>query len=86
VTGKVKLRFLTTGKGVVTIPLLFDEIYVTTTKESSSGVTYQLLTARTGTYLAATRIGRNKFEAYETPNLTALLKKAGKPYKDKEIN
>lgn len=86
VTGKVKLRFLTTGKGVVTIPLLFDEIYVTTTKESSSGVKYQLLTARTGTYLAATRIGRGKFETYEEPNLTALLKKAGKPFADKEIS
>lgn len=85
VTGKVKWRFLTTGKGVVTIPLLFDEIYVTTTKESSKGVTYQLSTARTSTYLAATRIGRGVFETYETPDIKALLKKAGLPYDDKEI-
>ncbi len=77
VTGKVKWRFLTTGKGTVTIPLLFDEIYVTTTKETSKGVTYQLLTARTSTYMAATRIGRDKFETYEKPDIKYLLKKAG---------
>jgi len=78
VNGKVKWRFLTTGKGVVTIPLLFDELYVTTTKETSKGVSYQLLTARTSTYMAATRIGRGKFDVYETPDIKALLKKAGK--------
>ena len=78
VTGKVSNRFLTTGKGVVTIPLLFDESYVMTTKETASGVTYRLLTARTGTYVASTRIGRNKFEVYEEPNIKKLLKKAGK--------
>ncbi len=78
VSGKVKWRFLTTGKGVVTIPLLFDEIYVTTTKETSKGVTYQLLTARTSTYLAATRIGRGIFETYEKPDIMYLLKKAGR--------
>jgi hypothetical protein len=78
VTGKVKWRYLTTGKGVVTIPLLFDEIYVTTTKETSKGVTYQLLTARTSTYMAVTRKGRGKFEIYEEPNIQYLLKKAGR--------
>ena len=82
VNGKVKWRYLTTGKGVVTIPLLFDELWVTTTKESSKGVTYQLLTARTSTYLAATRIGRGKFETYEEPNIKALLKKAGNRHED----
>lgn len=85
VTGKVKMRFLTTGKGVVTIPLLFDEIYVTTTKETSKGVKYQLLTARTGTYLAATRIGRGIFETYEDPNIKLLLKKANRRYEDIKV-
>ena len=85
VTGKIQKRFLTTGKGVVTIPLLFDEIYVTTTKETSKGVTYQLLTKRTNTYLAATRVGRDVFETYEEPDIKKLLEKAGLPCEDKEV-
>jgi AAA domain len=76
-------RYLTTGKGTVTIPLLFDELYVTVTKESSRGIDYQLLTARTGLYLAKTRIGVNRFDTYEKPDIKALLRKAGLPANDK---
>lgn len=79
----LKFRFLTTGKGVVTIPLLFDELYVLLTKDTSEGTKYQLLTKKTGPHVARTRIGRDKFDKLEVPDLKALLKKAGLPYEDK---
>ena len=85
VSGKVKYRFMTTGKGDITIPLEFDEIWVTNTKETASGINYQVITRRTGPYLAATRIGREVFETYEKPNIKELLKKAGKNVQDKPL-
>jgi hypothetical protein len=85
VTGKVSYRFMTTGKGEVTIPLLFDEIWVADTKETSKEVVYRILTRRTGPYMARTRIGREVFETYEEPNIKALLKKAGRPIEDKPL-
>jgi hypothetical protein len=84
--GKIKYRFLTTGKGNVTIPLLFDEIYVALAQQKGAGdVKYKLLTQRNGHYTAATRIGREKFEAFEEPDIKALLKKAGRSCEDKPI-
>ena len=83
VTGEVKWRFMTTGKGVTIIPLFFDELWVTTTKETSRGVDYQLLTKSTGPYLAGTVIGRDLFETYEEPDIKKLLKKAKWSCEDK---
>lgn len=79
----IKFRFMTTGQGMVTIPLLFDEVYIAVTKESSKGLSYHLLTKSTGAHLARTRIGGDKFATLEEPDIKALLKKAGYPCEDK---
>ena len=66
------------------LPLLFDEVYVTLTKETSKGVEYFFLTANTGMYQARTRLGAGgKFELYERPDFKGLLKKVGFPTEDK---
>ena len=79
-------RFMTTGQGMVTIPLLFDEIYVTSPKETSSGIEYRLLTKSTGTFLARSRLSADGLlETYEKPDLKYILKKVGMPYQDKEL-
>jgi hypothetical protein len=80
-----KFRFMTTGDGTTVLPLLFDELYVTHTKESASGLTYSLITKHTGQYVARTRIGAEKFETYEEPDIKALLTKAGFSAKDKPL-
>ena len=85
VSGKTTYRFMTTGKGEVTIPLLFDELWIADTKETSSKVEYRILTRRTGPYVARTRIGREVFETYEKPDIKYLLKKAGRNTDDKPL-
>lgn len=83
-TGKVRYRYMTTGKGAIIIPTLFDEVYVSITKETSGGVSYSLLTQNTGAYAARTRLGAGGiFEAYEEPDIKRLLKKAGMPAENK---
>jgi hypothetical protein len=84
VTGKVMKDVMITGKLVRRLPLLFDEIYYASTKETSKGSSYSLLTQKTSTYQARTRIGRfGKFEQYEEPDIKKLLKKAGYSTDDK---
>lgn len=79
-------RFMTTGQGMVTIPLLFDEIWVLDTKESSSGTDYILLTQRTKFHLARSRLAAGgKLDKVEKPDIKYLLKKAGLPTSDKEL-
>lgn len=83
--GKMFIGPQLTGKLRQRIPLLFSELYVATASVSSSGVEYRLLTQATGLYRARTRMGNNgKFETYEKPDITYLLKKANK-YKRKEV-
>ena len=77
-SGKMFVGPLFVGKLKVRVPLLFDEIYMATTKETSNGVSYSLLTRNTGLYRARTRLGsNNRFETYEQPDIKALLAKAG---------
>lgn len=74
---KIIKRFMTTGQGSVIIPLLFDEIWVMDPKESSSGVTYRVLTQSTGRDLARSRISAGGLlDKYEVPNFSTILKKA----------
>lgn len=82
----VLYRPLITGKLNVRTPLLFSEIYVLDTKQTSKGIERTILTQSTGRYLARTRIGREVFDLHEVPNLSQLLKKAGKAYEDKQIS
>lgn len=81
---KPTYRFMTTGQAAVSLPLLFDELYVMEPKESSSGVQYRILTQATGTFVARSRLAANgKFAKYEEADIKALLKKAGLSTDDK---
>ena len=80
----VKYRFLTIGQAMVTIPLLFDEIYVIVGEEGRDGPKREMLIDSLGTYIARSRLKRNgKLEAVEPPDIKAILKKAGFNYEDK---
>ena len=65
---------------MVTIPLLFDELYTLRTKAIGNDVKYELLTKSTGLYLARSRMAADgKLDAVEEPDIKAMLKKAGRP-------
>ena len=83
-TGKILMRLLAIGDANITLPTLFDEVYVAITKESPTEINktkYFLLTSPKGPYLARTRMGSMKFTQEEEPDLTKLLKKAGREVK-----
>lgn len=81
---EVKYRFYVTGDAVVTIPLLFDEIYVIVGEEGRNGPKREMLTDSLGTYIARSRLKREGLlNAVEPPDLKALLKKAGFSIDDK---
>ena len=79
-----RYRYMTTGKGAIIIPLMFDEQWTTIVKQTSGGPEYQILTSPWGYYRGRTRIGRGVFKQFEVPDITALLKKAGWTTNDKE--
>lgn len=84
IVGKLEYSPLITGKLVVRVPLMFSEVYVAMTKETSKGLEYKWLTQAAGSYTARTRLGKGgKFQQYEDPNFKALLAKAGKSTEDK---
>jgi len=86
VTGRLSYRYMVTGKAQVTIPLLFDEIWVCDPKSTSSGVEYRILTQSNGTYLARSRMAKKGLlKTYEEPNIKAMLKKCGFPTEDKPL-
>lgn len=96
VNGTVAYRYMTTGKGAITLPLLFDEQWVMEPKKSSAGVDYRILTKSTGTHSARSRLARTglldqyenvtiKQGSNELVGFRAILKKAGKSYEDKSI-
>ena len=77
-------RFLMAGKGAIVVPLLFDEIWVTDSKETSSGVEYFIRLVNNGMLLARSRLaGTGCLDAIEKPNFRNIIKKAGMNYKDK---
>jgi hypothetical protein len=81
---EVKYRFYTTGQAVVTIPLLFDEIYVIVGKEGRDGPQREMLIDSLGTFLARSRLKADgKLDAIEPPDIKAILKKAGLKWEDK---
>ena len=80
----IKYRFYTTGQAVVTIPLLFDEIYVIVGEEGRDGPRRNMLIDSLGTYVARSRLKANgKLNAVEEPDIKKLLKKAGFDWRDK---
>ena len=81
---EVKYRFYTVGQAVVTIPLLFDEIYVIRGKEGREGPVRTMLIDSLGDYIARSRLKMNGLlNAEEPPDIKALLKKAGFSTADK---
>ena len=84
-TGRMFVGPLFVGKLKQRIPLLFDELYCAQSKKSAAGTTYGLLTRSDGIFKARTRLGKGGiFEAFEKPDIKALLAKAGYPTEDKE--
>jgi hypothetical protein len=80
----VEYRFYTTGQAVLTIPLLFDEIYVLLGEMSSSGVKRTMLIDSQGKYIARSRLRANgKLNSAEEPSIKELLKKIGLNWEDK---
>lgn len=85
-TEDIKYRFYTTGQAVVTIPLLFDEIYVILGKEQrGQAPKREMLIDSLGTYIARSRLkSKGYLDAVEPPDIKAILKKAGIRWEDKE--
>jgi len=85
VTG-IKYRYLTTGKGQIILPTLFDEVYIMDPKETSAGPEYRILTNACGAHLARSRLGKGGvFKVHEEPDIKKLLKKAGLSIEDKPL-
>lgn len=81
---EVKYRFYTVGQAVVTIPLLFDEIYVITGKNGREGVQREMLIDSLGDYIARSRLkAKGLLNSIEPPDIKALLKKVGFDPQDK---
>jgi len=81
---EIKFRFYTTGQAVITIPLLFDEIYVLTGTNDRDGVKREMLIDSLGEYIARSRLKSKGFlNAIEPPDIKAVLKKAGFECQDK---
>ena len=86
VSGKVRYKFMTTGKAEIIIPLQFDEIWTMISEQKGmKDIEYKVLTAKNGAYPAATRIGSKKFNTFEEPDIKGLLKKAGRDYSDRPL-
>jgi hypothetical protein len=80
----IKYRFYVTGDAVVTIPLLFDEIYVIVGKEGREGPKREMLIDSLGTYIARSRLkGKGLLNSIEEPDIKAILKKTGFSNEDK---
>lgn len=80
----VEYRFYTTGQAVLTIPLLFDELYVIIGEDGPGGVKRKMLIDAQGKYIARSRLRANgKLDATEEPDIRALLKKIGLGWEDK---
>lgn len=83
-TGRMFVSLMITGKLSRRVPLLFDEIYMATTKETSKGIDYQLLTKSTGLFTARSRLcTKGQIAVYEPADIKAILKKAGMSTEDK---
>jgi hypothetical protein len=82
---EVKYRFLTIGKASITIPMLFDELYVLKTIETASGLERRIVTEAQGEFQARSRLkGSGILEVEEPADIKALLKKIGLSWEDKE--
>lgn len=84
ITGGIQKDLMVTGKLTRRIPLLFNEMYHSETVSSAAGTSYKLLTQKTGTYQAKTRIGcAGQLAIRENADIKAILKKCGRVWEDK---
>ncbi len=80
---EVIYRLMITGKAVMTIPLLFDELYVVTGRGQNPR--RRMMTSSLGEYIARSRLcGAGRLAAEEDPDIKALLKKVGLDWEDKK--
>jgi hypothetical protein len=80
----VEYRYLTTGQAVITIPLLFSEVYVLQVTETSQGFKRELITEAHGKYEAKSRLkGIGKLSTAEPADIKHILKKIGLSCEDK---
>lgn len=87
VSGKMSYRYMVTGKAQITIPSLFDEIYVMDPiQKSGKEVEYRVLTKSTGTYLARSRMAKlGLLDVYEKPDIKHILRKCKRDTSDKPL-
>jgi hypothetical protein len=78
VSGKLETGLLLAGKLSEKVPLVFDEKWITRTRETPRGTTYEMQCHNDGYYKAETRMGGDTFEKFEEPNFRKLLIKAGR--------
>jgi hypothetical protein len=79
-TKKTEYRYMTIGQAAVTIPLMFDEIYVL----QVNGHNRTLLLDAQGQFIARSRLKSNgKLDNEEPADIKALLKKIGLSWEDK---
>jgi hypothetical protein len=85
-TGRFIYEFMTTGKASVTIPLLFDEIWIMDPVDKAKGTEYRVLTESSGAKIARSRLSKGGvLDRYETPDMKAILTKVGFPTDDKPL-
>lgn len=81
-TGALEMAPMVTGKLKQRLPSLFGEVYFFEPQQTSKGINFRMLTRSDGYRMAKTRIGNGQFpgsepfDLWETPDYTALLKKA----------
>lgn len=86
VSGSLVTGPMITGKLSQKIPLLFDEVYVTKTKQTSRGLEYNLLTRNDGYFKARSRLSANyPIDTYEEQDIKKILKKCNFPHEDKPL-
>ena len=83
VSGEMHTSLAMPGKQAIQIPTAFMEKWVSKVQGTPKGTRFVLQTKTEGKYDAETRIGGDKFETYEEPNIKALLRKAGLSDEDK---
>ena len=84
-TKDIKYRFYTTGDAVVTLPLLFDELYVIVGKDGHGREPKrEMLIDSLGKYIARSRLKeKGLLEAVEPPDIKKILRKTGFSCEDK---
>lgn len=87
VTGEIKSVLMVTGKLKTKLPLLFSEVYVADTKETSKGINYFFHTQNNGIYKARSRFDKegNNIEPKMPQDYKNILQEAGYDVSDKEL-